>query len=359
MSAAATRYVNNLDFDQRCFTAAVVDCGVNGHLRITGGGSDKPVLAHRSGGKPVPSAEAAMVRRLFARKPSLTLDQVNHETLSGAREALSNGLDQAYLGKLFANNYGWSGLGLVAVVALIVLVVLSLVFSHNDAGTGGLIAGVAVPLLFVLGGASLIYSGQQCNPISYWRIIVGGVVLGAAATIGLYLVKTNGHGWIDLVPAIACYVAAALAGIGFDWLQAPSVEGRKIMDQIEGFREYLGVAEEDRLNALNPPDKTPELFERFLPYAIALDVENVWAKRFAGVLATAGAAAATTAWYAGGDSWSNDPVGFASHLSGDLNQTISSASTAPGSTDSGGGGGGSSGGGSSGGGGGGGGGGGW
>jgi uncharacterized membrane protein YgcG len=246
----------------------------------------------------------------------------------------------------------------VAVVALIALVVLSLVFSHSDAQTGGLIAGVAVPLLFVLGGAGLIYGGFQRDPISYWRIILGALVLGGSAAGGLVLVKISGHGWIDLVPAMACYVAASLAGIGFPWLQAPSVEGRKVMDQIEGFRDYLGVAEEDRLNALNPPDKTPELFERFLPYAIALDVENAWAKRFAGVLAAAGAAAATTAWYAGSNSWSNDPVGFASHLSGDLNQTISSASTAPGSSDSSSGGG-SGGGGSSGGGGGGGGGGGW
>jgi uncharacterized membrane protein YgcG len=358
MSAAATRYVNNLAFDQRCFTAAVVDCGVNGHLRITGGGSDKPVLEHRNGGKPVPAAEAAMVHKLFALKSSLTLDQVNHETLSGAREALSAGLGQAYLGRLFTNNFGWSGFGLVAVVALIVAVVLSLIFSHGDAQTAGLIAGVAGPLLFVTGGTSLVYSGLQRNPISYWRIIVGALILGGAAAFGLVVVKTNGHGWIDLVPALACYVAASLAGIGFPWLQAPSVEGRKIMDQIEGFRDYLGVAEEDRLNALNPPDKTPELFERFLPYAIALDVENAWAKRFAGVLAAAGAAAATTAWYVGTNNWSNDPVGFASHLSGDLNQTISSASTAPGSSDSSSGGG-SGGGGSSGGGGGGGGGGGW
>jgi uncharacterized membrane protein YgcG len=351
--------VNNLGFDQRCFTAAVVDCGVNGHLRITGGGSDKPVLVRRSGGKPVPAAEAAMVHKLFARKSSLTLDQVNHETLSGARTALSDGLDRVYLGKLFTNNFGWSGFGLLAVIVLIVLVVLSLVFSHSDNQTGGLIAGVAVPLLFVLGGAGLIYGGLQRNPTSYWRTIVGGVLLGGAAAFGLFLVKTNGHGWIDLVPAVASYAAASLAGIGFPWLQAPSVEGRKVMDQIEGFREYLGVAEEDRLNALNPPDKTPELFERFLPYAIALDVENAWAKRFAGVLAAAGAAAAaTTSWYAGSDNWSSDPVGFASHLSGDLNQTISSASTAPGSSDSSSGGG-SGGGGSSGGGGGGGGGGGW
>jgi len=33
--------------------------------------------------------------KLFARKPSLVLDQVNHETLSSARDALSNGLEKA------------------------------------------------------------------------------------------------------------------------------------------------------------------------------------------------------------------------------------------------------------------------
>src|SRR5262249_33598683 len=95
MSAAATRYVLNLGFDQRCFTAAIVDCGVNGHLKLTGGGSKKPVLEHRSLGKPVPAAETAMVGKLFASKPSLVLDQVNHEILSGARQALSNGLGNA------------------------------------------------------------------------------------------------------------------------------------------------------------------------------------------------------------------------------------------------------------------------
>jgi hypothetical protein len=177
--------------------------------------------------------------------------------------------------------------------------------------------------------------------------------------------NTAARGPIDLVPAIAPFVLAAIVGLAFRWLQAPTVAGRKIMDQIEGFRLYLGVAEEDRLEAMNPPDKTPELFERFLPYAIALDVENTWAKRFAGVLAAA-AATATSAtvgsWYAGNQNWSNDPVGFADHLGSSLSQTIAAAATPPGTSGGGfggSGGGGSSGGGSSGGGGGGGGGSGW
>ena len=121
----------------------------------------------------------------------------------------------------------------------------------------------------------------------------------------------------------------------------------------------LGVAEKDRLEFVNPPKETAELFERFLPYAVALDVENAWGKRFAGVLAAAAAAGTATAmtWYSGNRDFTSNPVTFASHLGGELSQTIASASTPPGS--SGGGSSGSSGGGSSGGGGGGGGGSGW
>ena len=59
MSAAAVRYVDYLSFDDRCFTAAIIDLGVNGHLKITGGGDKKPVLEHRKGGKPISAAEQA------------------------------------------------------------------------------------------------------------------------------------------------------------------------------------------------------------------------------------------------------------------------------------------------------------
>ena len=76
--------------------------------------------------------------------------------------------------------------------------------------------------------------------------------------------------------------------------------GQKLLDQIEGFRLYLSTAEEERLKVLHPPEKTPELFERYLPYALALDCENEWNAKFAAVLAAAAAAgAAAPAWYSG------------------------------------------------------------
>jgi uncharacterized membrane protein len=127
------------------------------------------------------------------------------------------------------------------------------------------------------------------------------------------------------------------------------------MDQIEGFKMYLSVAEKERLDLLNPPEKTPELFEKYLPYALALDVENEWGEQFAAVLAQAGADGRgyTPVWYSGG-SYSDVGSGrFVSNLGGAFAGAISSSASAPGSSS------GSGGGGFSGGGGGGGGGGGW
>jgi hypothetical protein len=77
-----------------------------------------------------------------------------------------------------------------------------------------------------------------------------------------------------------------LAHFVFAWLlRAPTPRGRLLMDKLEGFRSYLQVAEKDELNLRNPPEKTPELFERYLPFALALGVEQQWAEKFAAVFA--------------------------------------------------------------------------
>jgi uncharacterized membrane protein len=140
-------------------------------------------------------------------------------------------------------------------------------------------------------------------------------------------------------------------------MSAPTREGREVMDRIAGFEQYLSITEEERLETLHPPEKTPDLFERYLPHAIALGVENRWADKFADVLKAAaadpGSQGNTFGWYSGSsNAWSN-PGRFAGTMGAALASSVASASTAPGSSS------GSGGGGSSGGGGGGGGGGGW
>jgi uncharacterized membrane protein YgcG len=189
-------------------------------------------------------------------------------------------------------------------------------------------------------------------------LAIAGLFVVAFGGAGILVLTATRPDVISALPSLVPVVLAPMVVFGFFWLEARTRKGRDVTDRIEGFRMYLDTAEEERLEFLNPPKKTPELFERFLPYAVALDCENTWAARFAGILATAGTAAAVGAWYAGDRDILSDPIGFSKHVGSSLSEHVSSASTPPGS-DSGSSGGGSSGGGSSGGGGGGGGGSGW
>ncbi len=352
MSAAAVRYVRRMDFDDRCFTAAIVDLGVHGHLKLTEGESIM-TIERRPGGKLIAGAELATEQKLFrGNSTALTLIQKNHEVISKAKETLEDRLSNAYEGKLFHDHYGWSIFGAALSLAVITLVVLWIGAALGWDDAGALIKG-----MFYLGPAALIIAYLVFVGIPRGLAHLGGVVF--AIMLMLYFafnaadVLDQFQSTVEAVPLVMPLILFPLAASAFHWMKAHTREGRKVVDQIEGFRQYLGVAEEARLEALNPPDRTPELFERFLPYAIALDVENHWARRFAGVLAAAAAAGATSSWYSGSYNWGSNPTGFAHHLGSGLTSTISSAATAPGSSS------GSGGGGFSGGGGGGGGGGGW
>ena len=140
---------------------------------------------------------------------------------------------------------------------------------------------------------------------------------------------------------LAAVVLLVLSNVFFARiLKARTPAGRKAMDEIEGFRLYLSIAEKDRMNLLNPPDRTPELFEKFLPYALALGVEQEWSEQFSEVFARMAAEGTAPeswrggyhpAWYMGDSLRGFNTGAFASNLGSSLSGAISSASVAPGS----------------------------
>jgi uncharacterized membrane protein len=62
-----------------------------------------------------------------------------------------------------------------------------------------------------------------------------------------------------------------------------STQGIAALNIILGFKEFLELTEKDKLNLLNAPELNPEMFEKFLPYAMVLGVEKKWAKKFEGL----------------------------------------------------------------------------
>lgn len=82
---------------------------------------------------------------------------------------------------------------------------------------------------------------------------------------------------------------AALNAVFLYLMPAPTQKGQALHSEIEGFRLYMEKAEKLQLNAVEPgssapPPMTKERYETFLPYAVALDVEDPWTKYFEHVL---------------------------------------------------------------------------
>lgn len=99
-------------------------------------------------------------------------------------------------------------------------------------------------------------------------------------------------------------------------LAARTQEGADAASDALGFQMYLNTAERNELEMFNPPEDTPEVFEKLLPYAFALDAANTWANRFSDTLR---AYRFVPDWYIGNDFYRftayNGMSGFASSLS--------------------------------------------
>ena len=227
---------------------------MRGHLTLKETG-DTMRLNQRKGGQAIAAPEQAAMTQLFKSGPDLELEQSNHAPLGKAKDALKAGLAAAYFGKLFNANAWWAGGGL-ALWFLASLIVVVTVFSTFGQEPGlGMLFGSAIAIPGMITGALTLRAWRRGTP-GIWGKIIGALFAIGLVAAGVWVMALFARVLVEVLPATIPALLAPLIAVGFSWLKAPSVAGRKIMDQIEGFRHYLGVAEEDRLEFLNPPKKT-------------------------------------------------------------------------------------------------------
>jgi len=353
LSPGTLRHVERMAYDNRCFAADLVDLAVRGRLEIRKEGGSYTLTRKSSGTQDaLPKPESGLLSELLGSRSTLELRQSEHTTIAAAIAKHKDTLKTNDVGRYFRTNSK-----LVIPGALIALgALLAGVFVH---GAAPQLAGTGFMLVW-LGGWSLGVGALVASVISAWRSPPGIGTYASAMFLTLFSLpfiagEVAGIGMFAMFTGVGLTIIAVLLVATnfafFHWLKAPTIEGRKLLDRIAGLRLYVGVAERDTLAAQKAPPMTVDEFQRFLPYALALDVEKTWADKFAAAVGPAAAAAAASAigWYQGAGSSAG--IGdFTSGLGSSLSSAISSSSTAPGSS-SGGGGGGSSGGGGGGGGG--------
>jgi uncharacterized membrane protein len=174
----------------------------------------------------------------------------------------------------------------------------------------------------VNGVLSSTYTTSESKIFALFIIIFGTI---AAIVLAAYS--------LSLLTGFAIFSASLIFGIFEIFMPTRTMKGVFAREKIEGFKLYLSVAEKARINFHDAPQRNPETFQKFLPYALALGVVDAWAKVFDGI------ALAPPTWY-------NDPTMtnfnsaiFASRLSNFASISASSLASAPGSASGSGGGG--------------------
>mgnify|MGYP003449199296 FL=1 len=149
--------------------------------------------------------------------------------------------------------------------------------------------------------------------------LIGGIVLGMLLTFALSALADR---W-GMAP-LTFLGAGALSGlivVGFGRIMpARTLQGSRALEGVLGFEEFLTRVEADRFDRVI---KTPELFEKFLPYAMALGVEKNWAGAFESIVMTA------PAWYQGAEMAQFNTRGFTSRMGDMVARTGATMTSAP------------------------------
>lgn len=308
---AALRFFDKrLRLDDKAMAAAIVNLAVKGHIVITqvtdeDGGEDGYVLRRNpdtGAAESVSGPERALRKALLPELDSeLTLTRAANWRVQESRAALGKALRATFARIYLLRHRGWAVPGWIASAAAIVAL-FGWIWRGDDyfLAAIGTVGGLAATLLVV--GVAAAARMRAYLAMAIW----GGFALAALAMFAFGVASMwREIGWGGALILAAIFpmnlVFTAL-------LAAPTPKGRKLIDELEGFKLYLRTAEEDVLRDAvpagdNPSDRTPALFERFLPYAIALDLEQEWGAKFADVIggAEAGSPVYTATWYAGTD----------------------------------------------------------
>lgn len=226
-SPAAAHQVMNRGFrGNEALIGTLMDLAVNNHIQMDSSKSETTLTYLNGNGnkKSLTPDQALLMSKLFRRSTTMRLGKSSNATFTSAYSAFRRDVMKRYGKDYFQWNGGFTVLGFILSIVAIIAAFTQFLGNNSD----------------------------------YFYIVL-------AAIIGMNLL------FVFLMPA-------------------PTQKGQKIRAEIEGFKLYMEKAEKQQLNARKDvlsgqePPMTKDRYERFLPYAIALDVEKPWSEYFEKIL---------------------------------------------------------------------------
>lgn len=357
LSPASMGMIHKEHYWQDLITTSIVNLAVKGYIQI----KEKEekyifglfkttkytLIKLRNPSDGLPAEEYLLMEDLFSGRKQVELDGKYDTFIESAVNSYRKELEKQHKALINeGNNYKF----LVFPVLSIVIFLIIAVFTGARSGVVDqifqfIVGGISfVPFVVIL---TIFINKFKIN----WKWFLGIIVSGLIIFTILSTIISSQHreNW-NMYGVLGFLLYAVITFLLYQYfIKRPSKEKLRKQSLIEGFKMYLDMAEEKQLQHFNPPEVTPKVFEKYLPYAIALDAEEVWGEKFKKYLdKSALGESYENNWYVGHNF---NAINFGHHLNSKLSNSFNSAASPPSSSGSGSGGGGFSGGGGGGGGG--------
>jgi uncharacterized membrane protein len=332
MTPSEVGYVIDGVVDNRDVVSLVIYWAHRGYLSIEDTGSSTFILHKlRDLGPDAKPFEYQMFNRLFAASPSVSsssLKNTFYTTIASTKKMISDAF-KSDASRIFTKTSSVLRPLLSLMTALPIMVTLFLMFYRDlqDFAESAIIA-VAIGLAIMIPAYIVIGHLRKWRAKKRVSRVVGlfvGLIISFAAII-VFVVLTYDKVYIPALPWCAA-LATVLLGIVASFIEKRTPKGAEWMGKICGFRDFLELAERDKLVAL--VDQDPKYFYNILPYAWVLNVSDKWAKKFETI------AIQPPDWYYGHTGMFY-PVVFMNDLNHSMNAMTASMTSSPSSSSGGG-----------------------
>jgi hypothetical protein len=294
VSPALAAYLIENGRCERAFAAAIISLGSKGFLRIHEDGGRFALKKLRDADTSLPGEESCVLESVFPNgQDDYQFRVTDAMRLIAALHKFENVMTEGAEPDLISRHWGLWYTGAVFSMLIVMAVIGSLPLHVNGKELPGILY---LCMIGVLCGACFI-SALRVWPATFRKLIsrLPGVtrparpfnisdmvplVLSTSALIGFGLLASSTSNQVALLVSAVLFMDVIFHHL----CEAPTAAGREIIEELKGYRAFVGRADADRLNRENSPGATPQVLEANSGYAVALNVERGWGEEFTGNL---------------------------------------------------------------------------
>lgn len=324
LSPAEVKYIDTMGKYDKVFEASLLNLAVKGYIKIEN--EEKKVFGIKTNKMTLIKTDKTLgndlsedEQSIYESLPSVAKLEYS-SSLQYSLELMQNRQKKFLKGKMSKKMYSKNSKNIaISIVLSIIIMIIAFIFSDNSAMSFMIAPFMTIWLsIWTVGVVALLRNKNGAKKIVNILFAIP-FLIGELVGIGV-LISSVGTGIALLI------LLLVIINVVYGYLiKAYTEEGRRIKDEIEGFKLFIKTASEDEIMV-----QTPETFDKYFPYAYVLGLENEWAKKFENLLAKY---QYEPNWCTGMYVGTSFDVGtFTRDFSSNFNSSISSASTPPGSS---------------------------